>query len=96
MQTTMKTIKLFATIREMAGAKTLTVPFQDGDTVRDLVHAIQQVNPAIGDKLLDEHGQLSAIVHIYVRGRNVEWMAGLDTVIHADDDVLLVPPTAGG
>ena len=92
----MKTIKLFATVREMAGAKSLSVPFQDGGTVRDLVRAIQQVNPAIGDKLIDEHGQLTPIVHIYVRGRNVEWMEGLDTVVQRDDDVLLVPPTAGG
>jgi len=92
----MKTIRLFATIRDMAGAKTLNVPFEPGGTVRDLIQAIRQVNPTIAEKILDEQGQLSNLVFIYVHGRNIEWLDGLDTVIAAQDDVMLVPPMAGG
>jgi molybdopterin synthase sulfur carrier subunit len=92
----MKTIKLFAILRDMAGAKKLTVPFEDGGPVRDLIRAIGEVHPQIGAKLLDDDGQLSQVVHIYIRGRNAEWLQGLDTVIHEQDDVLLVPPAAGG
>ncbi|NDJ76276.1 MAG: MoaD/ThiS family protein [Chloroflexi bacterium] len=92
----MKTIRLFATIREIAGTKTLTVPFQDGETVRDLIRSIAGIHPEIGAKLLGDDGQLSNLIHVYVSGRNVEWLNGLDTVIRESDEVLLVPPTAGG
>ena len=46
--------------------------------------------------VLDENGDLSTLIHIYVRGRNVEWLDGLDTVITDKDDVFIVPPMAGG
>jgi molybdopterin synthase sulfur carrier subunit len=92
----MKTIKLFATLRDIAGTKNLDVPFEAGQTVRDLIRAIDATCPEIGSKLVDAQGNLSQVIHIYVRGRNVEWLNGLDTVIRDEDDVLLVPPAAGG
>ena len=58
--------------------------------------AIHTVNPLIGAQLLDDQGALSNVIYIYVRGRNVEYLQGLDSVIDAGDDVLLVPPMAGG
>jgi molybdopterin synthase sulfur carrier subunit len=92
----MKSIRLFATVRDIAGGKRLNVPFDGGGTVQDLIRAINGVNPELAEKLLDENGDLSTLVHIYVRGRNVEWLDGLDTVITDKDDVFIVPPMAGG
>ncbi|MBN1563032.1 MAG: MoaD family protein [Anaerolineae bacterium] len=92
----MKTIRLFATVRDVVGSKKLQVPFNGGGTVRDLIEVIRGESPALAAKLLDEHGELSTLVHIYVRGRNVEWLDGLDTVIADKDEVFIVPPIAGG
>lgn len=92
----MKTIRLFATVRELVGSKRLSVPFEDGDTVRTLVQHINAACPELGAKLVDADGGLSSLIHIYVRGRNVEWLDGLDTVVSAADDVFIVPPMAGG
>lgn len=92
----MKNIKLFATIRDIAGTKMLSVPFEAGGTVRDLIRSIRDACPAVGTLLVNEDGSLSQVIHIYVRGRNVEWLDGLDTVIGDQDDVMLIPPTAGG
>jgi molybdopterin synthase sulfur carrier subunit len=93
----MKTVKLFATLRDMAGGKKqISVPFEAGQPVRELVHAIAQTYPEIGEKLLGAEGDLSKVVHIYVRGRNVEWLDGLDTIVGEQDEVILVPPAAGG
>jgi molybdopterin synthase sulfur carrier subunit len=91
----MRTVKLFATLRDLAGAKTLDIPFERG-SVRDLVRAIGEVCPPIAAKMLDEQGQLNGVVHILVNGRNVEWLQGMDTSIEADDDLILIPPAAGG
>ncbi len=35
--TTTKTLKLFATLRDIAKAKTIDIPFREGQTVRELV-----------------------------------------------------------
>ena len=43
-----RTVKLFATLREMAGANELTVSLEDGDTVRELVEAVGKVCPQLG------------------------------------------------
>jgi len=92
----MKTIRLFATVRDIVGSKSIDVPFKAGDTVRDLIDVIDTTYPDLGETLLDESGALSSSMHIYVHGRNVEWLNGLDTVIGASDDVFIVPPIAGG
>lgn len=92
----MKTIRLFATVRDIVGSKRITVPFEDGDTVRVLVERLGADYPVLRDKLLDETGDLSSDVHIYVHGRNVEWLDGLNTSIRDSDDVFIVPPMAGG
>ncbi len=96
MTDTIKSIRLLATVRDIVGSKYLSVPFADGDTVRTLVAAINALCPALGEKLLDETGELSSVIHVYVGGRNVEWLDGLDTVIRASDDIFIVPPMAGG
>lgn len=92
----MKSIRLFATVRDIAGSKKLDVPLPDGATVHDPIRSINSICPDLGEKLLDEDGQLSTLIHIYVRGRNVEWLDGLATVITDADDVFIVPPMAGG
>ncbi len=92
----MRTIKLFATLRDFVGAREITVPFEAGGTARDLIEAVRQVNPALGDKIADRDGQLSGLVHIFVEGRNINWLQGLDTVIAETDEVFMIPPVAGG
>lgn len=92
----MRTIKLLATLRDLAGAKEITVPFENGGTVRELLHAVQQVSPELGAKILDQNGQLSGLVHVFVQGRNIDWLQGLDTVIDESDELMLIPPVGGG
>lgn len=92
----MRQIKLFATLREIAGTKEISVPLPDGATVRDLMQLIGQISTALHDKIITPEGTFTGLVHVYVSGRNVEWLQGLDTVIRESDDVFLIPPVAGG
>ena len=92
-----KTIRLYATLRDIVGDREITVPFEDGATVRDLIRAIQEASPELGAKILDQDGQLTKLVHIFVNGRNVLLLEqGLDTPITPDAQVSIFPPTAGG
>ncbi len=91
-----KRLRLFATLRDVAHAKEITVPFEGGQTVRDLIAAINSAHPVLGSKILDGSGTLTGAVRILVDGRNIDWLNGLDTVIGEQDEVVLMPPSAGG
>ncbi len=92
----MKTIRLFATLRDVAGAKEVTIPFSDGQTVREMLAAVAEAYPALGAKILDPQGELTGLVHVLVHGRNVMWLEGLETVVRESDLIVLLPPSAGG
>ena len=92
----MRTIKLFATLRDFVGAREISVQAENNGTVRDLLTAIHAVNPKLADKILNERGQLSGAVHIFVNGRNIEWLQGLDArfgLYKVDFDTLKRTPT---
>lgn len=91
-----KTLKLFATLRDLAGAKTIDVPFEDGQTVRQLLADIRTICPPLADEIINQNGELTGAVHILVHGRHIHWGDGLDTVIKTEHQVVLMPPTAGG
>lgn len=93
---TIKTIKLFATLRDLTGAKQIEVPFHDGQTVRELIQTVRDVSPALADKMLDERGELTGLVHVLLDGRNIEWLDGLDTTIQESNTLVFLPPAAGG
>jgi molybdopterin synthase sulfur carrier subunit len=92
----MRTIKLLATLRDLAGAREIAVPFENGGTVRQLIHAVREVSPELGAKIMDQNGQLTGLVHVFVHGRNIDWLQGLDTVVDESDELMLIPPVAGG
>ena len=91
-----RTVKLFATLREMAGANELTVTLEDGATVRHLVDAVGAVCPQIREEALEQDGQLSGAVQIMINGRHVKWLDGLETKIAAKDELILMPLVGGG
>lgn len=92
----MKTIKLFATLRDIAQSKEITVDFTDGQTVAELITTIGEAYPQLRYEIVDAEGQLTGLVHILVRGRHIEWLDGLETTIAETDEVVLLPPSAGG
>lgn len=93
---TEKRLKLFATLRDIVGAKEMTVPFRDGQTVRELLDSIAEIHPELGREIMTDDGELTGMVHVMVHGRNIQWLDGLETTIKADDILVLMPPSAGG
>jgi molybdopterin synthase sulfur carrier subunit len=92
----MKTIRLFATLRDLVGAKELTIPFTDGQTVREVLAAVAEAHPPLGAKIINPDGELTGLVHVLVHGRNTMWLEGLETVVRESDQIVLLPPSAGG
>lgn len=52
--------------------------------------------PGIGERLLDDAGQIRRFVNVFVNGRNVREVDGLETALVPGDEVGIIPAMAGG
>jgi molybdopterin converting factor subunit 1 len=78
------TIRLFARLRELAGASELTRTVPDGSTAIDAWHALTREFPAMHD-----YGRsISCAVN--------EEYARLTATLHDGDEVAFLPPVSGG
>ncbi len=91
-----KTVKLSANLRTIAGAKTIDVPVHDNATVRDLLRALSHVNPTLGAHVFDDDGKLTTGIQLLVGGRHIDFLQGLDTPIGNVTEFMLIPPLSGG
>jgi sulfur-carrier protein len=68
----------------------------DGDDLRTVVANLEAAHPGLGDRLLDDQGQLRRFVNVFVRDEDVRFQDGLDTEVGESDTVSIVPAVAGG
>ena len=48
------------------------------------------------DRIFDEHGNVRQNISIFINGRNILFLKGLETELNAGDSVAIFPPMAGG
>ncbi|MDT8307152.1 MAG: ubiquitin-like small modifier protein 1 [Anaerolineae bacterium] len=90
-------VHFYATLRRIAGQKTVKFDLSEGTTVQELVEAVVTRFPAMRDELLDEEGKLYPHVHVFVNGRDAPYMdAALETEITRTDKIDIFPAVAGG
>lgn len=78
----MATLRLFASLREAAGERSLSVP---GDTVGEVVEAAT-------DKFGEHFAALLPTCKIWVNGEPAE----MDMRVADSDEVAILPPVSGG
>lgn len=79
---TMATLRLFASIREAAGERSVTI---DGATVGEVIDAAS-------DKFGEHFGALVPTCQMWVNGEPAE----MATAVSDTDEVALLPPVSGG
>ena len=90
-------VNFYATLRQIVGGKTVELPLPAGSTAQDLIDALVARFPALREQLLDEHGQLYPHVHLFINGRDVEYLdGGLRAELSPTDTVNIFPPVGGG
>jgi molybdopterin synthase sulfur carrier subunit len=90
-------VSFYAGLRPIVGDRTLEIPLPEGATVRRLVDEVVARHPPLAAMMLDEAGEVSRSVNIFVNGRRVSYLEeGLDTVLSPDDTVDIIPAAAGG
>lgn len=68
----------------------------DGHDLRTVIDNLRQRYPGIGERLLDDDGELRRFVNVFVRDEDVRFQDGMDTSLTDGDTVSIVPAVAGG
>jgi MoaD family protein len=84
--------------KKIFGQGRFEVPTREGITLREF---LDQLIQTWGDELasrLFQPGGRAVLPHIMlmVNGQNINFLKKLDTVLQDDDEVLILPPVAGG
>ena len=88
-------VHLYATFRAVAGTSELDWP-RPAATLGDLIHDLSERYGSEFRRWMFDGDKLGAWVILLVNGRDSRHLQGLDTPLHADDEISLFPPVAGG
>jgi MoaD family protein len=88
-------VRYFATLRELFGGNETRV---DAAQVRDVAGLLGMIcdSPERRDGLRQASGSLRKDIVLLVNGRNIAFLAGLDTPLDEGDAIDIFPPVFGG
>lgn len=90
-------VNFYATLREIAGGKTVDFPLDDGVSAKQVLDAIINRFPAMEKELFHRDGRLHGHVHFFINGRDVQFLPDdLETKIMPDDEITVFPAVGGG
>ena len=86
-------VRIPTQLRPLAGgASELTV---EGETVGDVLKALDVAHPGFADRLFDETGALRRFVNVFLGEEDVRFLDGLNTPV-GGQSLSIVPAVAGG
>ncbi len=88
-------VKAFATFREVMDGQ-FDLEFPEGATIRILLDELMGRYGGLEELMFAAPETLRDFVNILKNGRNVHFLAGLDTPLDDGDIIALFPPVAGG
>lgn len=90
-------VNFFATLRDIAGGKTVEFHVDHGATAQEVLDAIIAKFPLMKKELLNEHGEMYGHVHFFINGRDVQFTdEKFETKIMENDTVNVFPAVGGG
>ena len=89
-------VNFFATLRDIAGGKTVEFDVDHGVTAQELLDKIIERFPIMKKELLDTSGRMYGHVHFFINGRDVQFMDEQFQTRIMQGDVVNVFPAVGG
>jgi len=90
------TLKFIGALRQISGKTQLTVNFQEGMSLKDLVAKISQEMPQLEKTLGDQLSNSRSNALILINGREISVLNGLETELYDGDEVVFIPVVHGG
>jgi molybdopterin synthase sulfur carrier subunit len=88
------TVRIPTQLRELTSGEGEIV--LDASTVREAIDLLNSAHPGVGERLLDENGNLRRFVNLFLADEDVRFLQGLDTPITPGQTLSVVPAVAGG
>lgn len=93
----MPRIRLYATLRVLAGQSEFHLPAAEAEPVGKLLQRLVSLCPSLKGEVLSEGEQeLLPYVQVFIGGRSIRDLQGLATPVPPDGEVAIFPPVAGG
>lgn len=89
-------VRLYATLRPIAGGATVDVQTRPGAPFRALLEELVTRWPDMQRELFDRDGNLSTGIHILLDGRDIRYLGGLEMPIPPEGEIRIFPPVGGG
>ena len=68
----------------------------EAGTVADLLAGMEEKYEGLGEKLIDETGEVRQYINLYVNDEDIRFLSGMRTALGEGDVVSIVPAVAGG
>ena len=88
------TVRIPTQLRPITGGQGEIV--LEATSVREAISALDAAYPGIGERLLDESGELRRFVNVFVADEDVRFLEGLATPLATGQTLSVVPAVAGG
>ena len=81
-------------MRKLTGGEELVEV--EATTVGTAIDALQERFPGIGERLVDESGEVRRFVNVYVNGEDIRFLKNRETPLKDADELSIIPAIAGG
>ena len=93
----MGTVKLYATLRQRAGGqRDVEIPWTRGDSVIEVLRELLRLQPGLDGHVLGPDESVLPYVGIFLNGRDIRYLGGLETLLDGGTEIAIFPPVAGG
>ncbi|MDM8521576.1 MoaD/ThiS family protein [Anaerolineales bacterium HSG6] len=90
-------IKIYATLRDVAGSKSVHLDTASEITVGQMLKELSIKYPNLHAKLHNPAtGELYTAIQILINGRDMRYIKGMETIMTIEDDIRMFPPIGGG
>jgi molybdopterin synthase sulfur carrier subunit len=85
-------VRLFANLREFTRTKELDL---EAETVRESLEKLCKKFPGL-ENIIFSGENIRPYMNVFLNGRDISELNGLETVLHTGDEVAIFPPVSGG